>query len=101
MTLQNRPDGGELIERGYFLLTEIRAVDERVFDGSGSTEEGQLAVLRSTHDSRPAGADRLAQALYEYAGFADGIKEQIAGVGGFDVALIDEAFAVTSPPATK
>ena len=75
------------------MLNEITAtIDWQLDDGRSEDADQDLAALKADHEDDSNSADSLAQALYDYASLAKTLKDRIAGLGGFDVALIDEAF---------
>lgn len=84
----------EPMDRAVFILSEMRSTLEWLFDDDKANEtDAQLEALAMEHDSA-ASQDAVAAALFDYAELAERHKEQMAGLGGFDVALIDEARVV-------
>jgi hypothetical protein len=84
------------MERATFVLTEIRSTLEWCFDdGQETDEDGQLENLAREHEGALS-QDALAAALFDYAELGSRVEEKIAGLGGFDVALLDEARALAS-----
>ncbi|APR86465.1 Hypothetical protein A7982_11814 [Minicystis rosea] len=82
-------------ERGRFLLDEITATLEWYFDdGVEDENDAKLSALGSAHADDPQSADALAGALDDYAVLAEPHRDAIDGLGGFDVAHIDEARVV-------
>lgn len=80
--------------RGEFLLSEIKATLEYLFDDDVvDIDDARLERLAATHGT-PTTQDTLASALDDYAGFAALHRKRLDGVGGFQADLIDEAFAV-------
>jgi hypothetical protein len=79
------------LERADFVLAELNATLSFMFDNGVEDEnDARLATLQATHTS-PVSQDALAAALDDYAGLADMHRDDIAGIGGFDPAMIDEA----------
>lgn len=77
--------------RAEFILREIVTTAEFAFDdGVLDVEDARLDALATRHES-PTSQDALAAALDDYAGFAAMHRGKLDGLGGFDVALIDEA----------
>lgn len=86
--------GAAPTDRAQFVLSEIRATLTWVFDdGARSDQDQQLVALAEAHDAAHS-QDDVAAALFEYAEMADRNRGAIAGVGGFDVGLIEEARAL-------
>jgi hypothetical protein len=82
--------GPNPMERGQFILSEIRSVLDWLFDdGKIDQADAQLAALRRAHDGAQS-QDDVAGALHEYAALAGRHRAQLDGLGGFDVSLIDE-----------
>ncbi len=82
-------------ERGRFVLAEIRAAVEYLLDdGVRDDRDAQLARVEAAHEGDPDGADALALALEDFAGLASLHRERLDGLGGFSVALLDEARAI-------
>lgn len=83
-------------ERAQFIASEIEGVLDWHFSSDGVLDErdAQLAQLRDAHADDGAARDVLAQKLQDYAALADTYRDEIDDVGGFDVALIDEAFTL-------
>lgn len=86
------PGRADSTERGRFLLNELTATLEWLFDdGVEDENDARLAVLGNAHAEDPQSADALASALDDYAGLADPHREALDGLGGFEAAYIDEA----------
>lgn len=82
------------IDRAQWVLSEIRATLTWVFEGGAAgDQEQQLLALAEAHDAAQS-QDAVAAALFEYAELAARNREAIQGVGGFDVAWIEEARAL-------
>ncbi len=90
--------GGDnaLDERAQLIASEIEGVLDWHFSSDGVLDErdAQLAQVRDLHADDGAARDVLAQKLQDYAALADTYRDEIDDVGGFDVALIDEAFTL-------
>jgi len=82
------------MDRATYVLGEMRQTLEWLFD-DGKLDEAdvQLEALNTEHDGA-ASQDAVAAALFDYAELSERHKEKMAGLGGFDVALIDEARAL-------
>lgn len=87
---------GALDERAAFLASEIESVIDWHFGSDGVLDErdAQLAQVRESHANDGNARDVLAQKLQDYAALADAYRDEIDDLGGFDAALIDEAFTV-------
>lgn len=82
-------DSREEVERGREVLDELSAVLEFYFDdGVWDEKDAQLAAVAASETRTD---DGLATALHDYAGLAEAHQGAVAGLGGFDVALIGEA----------
>lgn len=78
-------------ERGQFLLSEIRATLQWLFDdGNDDVSDAQLVALGEAHDDALS-QDAVAAALYDYAALAERHSARLQNLGGFDVANIPEA----------
>ncbi|MFT3764171.1 MAG: hypothetical protein QM820_01420 [Minicystis sp.] len=93
------------VERGTFLLDEITATLEWLFDdGVEDENDKQLASLQAAHADDPGSADALALALDDYAALAEPHRAAMDGLGEFDAKHIDEARevakALREKPAT-
>lgn len=87
--------GGASMEHGRFLLDELTATLEWLFDdGVEDENDVRLASLDRVHADDPDTADALASALDDYAALAAPHRTAMDGLGGFDAAYIDEARAV-------
>jgi hypothetical protein len=86
--------GSAPMERAQFVLGELRSTLEWLFDdGKLDEADAQLEALSAEHDSAVS-QDAVAAALFDYAELASRHRAQLAGLGGFDVTLIDEAPAL-------
>jgi hypothetical protein len=79
------------MERALFVLGELRAVLTFLMDDDEEDiDDERLGNLAATYDSA-ASQDAIASALDDYAGFAEYHRESVAGLGGFEAGVIDEA----------
>ncbi|WP_437276837.1 hypothetical protein WME90_37130 [Sorangium sp. So ce375] len=86
------PKKASPFERGQLVLDEITATLEWLFDdGVVDENDARLAKLGQAHAGDPSTADALALALDDYAALAAPQREAMDGLGGFDVAMLDEA----------
>jgi hypothetical protein len=77
--------------RAAFVLAEIRAALAWLMDdGIDDERDAQLKRLNETHRHR-ASQDALAAALDDYVALASRYRDELDGLGDFDVALLDEA----------
>jgi hypothetical protein len=78
--------------RGEELLAEVTGALEWLFDdGVEDENDAKLAKLASEHEGDPDTNDALALALDEYAALASEHRDDLEGLGGFEVKSIDEA----------
>jgi hypothetical protein len=85
----NQPD---VRERAEFVLGEITAALEWLLDdGVDDDRDRQLAALKAEHADGSNSTDALAAELADYAALARQEQKGLEGLGGFDVAMIDEA----------
>lgn len=85
------PAGDEDVQRGRSVLSELTAALEFLFDdGVEDERDAQLARVRQANDDTSS-TDALAGALAEYAGLAEAYRDELDGLGDFEVAMIDEA----------
>ncbi|MEM9459537.1 MAG: hypothetical protein AAGF11_35495 [Myxococcota bacterium] len=85
------PQERESIERGRFVLSELTAALEFLFDdGVEDERDAQLARVQQANDDTGS-IDALASALDDYAALADHYRGELDGFGDFDVGMIDEA----------
>ena len=91
------PRAAPPLARARFVLGEIRAALAFLLDdGKRDVRDVQLEHFAAAGDgSRSASA--LFMRLHHLATFADMHRAELDGLGGFDVALIDEAFALGDP----
>ena len=79
------------VERGEFVLSELRHTLAFLFDDGVSDEQDQqLAQYEEVH-ANPATHDALALALEAYAHFADKHRDRMKGLPEFELGVIDEA----------
>ena len=79
------------VDRARYVISEIRGVLQWYFDdGQLAQTDAQLAELVRAHEGAFS-QDALAAALADYGALAAMHRDAIAGLGGFDAALIDEA----------
>lgn len=83
-------------ERAEFVLSELQASLEYLFDdGVEDEDDERLERLAQVHVN-PASQDALATALDDYAGLAEMQRERLTQLGAFDASLIDEARALAT-----
>lgn len=88
---QRSPSQADPMARATFVLREIVQTSSYVVGLGGDPQDVErLTRLRAAH-RRPVSQDALACALDEYAAFAELHRHELAGVGGFDASLVDEA----------
>jgi hypothetical protein len=91
------PSTAAPIGRATFVLNDIAATLEWSFDdGVEDERDAQLASVKKAHADTPDSHDAWAAELEDYAALAGNYRKQMAGLGGFDVALIDEAKALAA-----
>lgn len=79
-------------ERAQYVSDEIEAVLEWYFDdGVEDEKDVQLAAVQKAHEDKSTSADALASRCEDFAALGRKHKDGISGLGGFDVALLDEA----------
>jgi hypothetical protein len=95
LTIPARPEPAPL-ERAEFILSEISAVLEWLLDdGTDDEKDAQLERLETTYrESRSQ--DALAAALDDYVALASRHRDELDGLGNFDVALLDEGKQVAT-----
>ena len=80
------------VARARYVLGEINATLAWLFDAGVEDEKNaMLASVQAAHVNDPESADALAGQLDDYATLASHYRDEIAGLGGFDPKLIDEA----------
>ncbi len=88
------PQGDDDIQRGRFVLSELTATLDYLFDdGIQDERDVQLARVQRANDDTSS-SDALAMALAEYAGLAEPYRDELDGLAGFEAELIDEAKAL-------
>lgn len=91
------PVSREVVERGEAVLDEFTAVLEFHLDaGIEDARDAQLAAIADLYGTQTRSDDALAAALFEFAALADSVRGELAGLGGFDTATIDEAHELAS-----
>lgn len=86
------PSAAAPMERATFVLNEITSTLEWLFDdGVDDERDAQLAALKKEHADTPDSHDAWAAELDDYAALASQYSKEMDGLGGFDIALIDEA----------
>ncbi len=89
--LTQAPDLQSPIERAQFVVSELHATLEFLFDdGQDDENDARLDALQETHRDSLS-QDAVALALEAYAGLAQMHRDRLSGLGGFDGAMIDEA----------
>ena len=79
------------MERARFVLSELRAALRWCFDdGVRDERDAQLARLIASHDE-VFSQDAIAAALFDFAALAERHRAALAGLGGFDGGLVEEA----------
>jgi hypothetical protein len=85
------PKNSDPMERGQYVLGEITATLEWLFDdGVEDEKDAKLARLEEVHADDDS-TDAMASALDDYATLAQQHRAEMDGLGGFDPKLIDEA----------
>lgn len=86
----------ELMERGHFVVSELKSLLEWHFDdGIEDENDVKLASVSAEHLNDPATPDALASELRDYAALAVEHQEALEGVGGFEGGLLEEAHALS------
>jgi hypothetical protein len=89
------PTQPDVRARAQFVLSEIAAALEWwLDDGVDDDRDQQLASLKSEYADGSTAADTLAAELSDYAALARQEAKGLDGLGGFDMALVDEAEAL-------
>jgi len=84
------------VERGEFLLAEMRQCLQFIFD-DGTDDEADAALVRLNESHNDTSThDALAMSLEGFAIFASRHRERLAILPEFDVAMLDEAVAVAA-----
>lgn len=104
--LSARPAEAAPTDRAVFVLDEITAALEYLFDdGVEDERDAQLASVAAAHADDPSSTDALAAELDDYSALAETYRSELAGLGGFDPAVIDEArdlaIALRARPAAR
>ncbi len=91
-TVDPHSPNADKMARGRFIVDEITATLEWIFnDGVEDEKDAQLASVESAHANDPFTADSMALALEDFSDLGKVYRKEITDVGGFDVALLDEA----------
>ncbi len=94
--MASAPREGQPLPRMRYVLGEMRSALAFLFDdGVRDVRDVQLERLASSKVGSLRSAAGLLTRLYQYATLANMHRAELDGLGGFDVALIDEAFALT------
>ena len=89
-------DKKQLIERASFLISEIGQACEYILDDDTiESTDGALAEAKKRMSDGNNFAT-LVQALVDHSVIADGLRNRLAELGDFDLALIDEAKELVS-----
>lgn len=89
------------LARARFVLAEIRAALGFLFDdGVRDARDIELARIDKNKITRGQSAEALHMRLLHYASLAAEHRAALDGLGGFDAALIDEAFSVADALVT-
>ncbi len=108
--LRTEPLPASPAERGRFVLSEITAALEWLFDDGVEEDDSTGGRVGAARDEAPETVEELAFALEDYSRLAEPYREAIDGIGGFDAALVDEAreiaaalraHALPSPPSPE
>jgi hypothetical protein len=87
----------ELMDRGNFVVNELKAVLEWHFDdGIEDENDSKLARVIAEHQTDPDTPDALAGELRDYAALAGEHRAALDGLGGFSASLIDEAIQLAT-----
>jgi len=86
------PRESDPVGRATYLRSELDAGLAFLFDdGIEDEKDGKLAAIRTAHADTGASANALAAELADYVKLASEHRSALDGLGGFDVALIDQA----------
>ncbi|MDI1450187.1 hypothetical protein [Polyangium sp. 6x1] len=97
LTVDTTKPDEDPIERGRFLLGEIKAALAYHFDdGVTDAADAQLARVGAAHEADPRSADAIAAALADHAALAATYEKELDGLGGFSAASIGEAKKVAA-----
>lgn len=78
-------------ERGLFVLSELTAALEWLFEERLEGDEAEANPPVGAQAEEPETVDELVRALEEYAKLAEPYRRELDRLGGFDASLIDEA----------
>ena len=91
------PTSRESVERGEALIDELTASLEFLFDdGIDDEHDSQLDAISDLYGTRSRSDDALAAALFDFATLAEKHRSDLDGVGGFNLADIDEALTLAA-----
>jgi hypothetical protein len=87
-----KPSADASVTRAQFVVDELASALEWLFD-DGVTDErdAQLATIVEAHRDDPDSEDALAGELADYLGLAMLVKDDLAELAAFDIALLGEA----------
>ncbi len=92
LTVDPKAANADNLARGRFVLDEITATLEWIFDdGVEDERDAQLASVEGAHANDTDTPDLMALALDDFAALGEKYRKDMKDVGGFDIALIDEA----------
>jgi hypothetical protein len=78
--------------RAEFVLSElVAAIEWLLDDGQHDERDRQLSGLRQEHAPYEDAGDSLGTQLADYAALASQLRPRLAGLGGFNMSLIDDA----------
>lgn len=83
-------------ERAEFVLSELVASLEYLFDDDIEDEDDQRLERLAQQHVNPASQDALAAALDDYAGLAEMHRARLTELGAFDASFIGEAHALAT-----
>jgi hypothetical protein len=87
----------EAISRGRAIVDEITAtLAWHLDDGVEDKDDADLAAIEAAHKDDPPTADALALELEDFVRLARPHAKELAGLGGFDPATLDEGLAVAA-----
>ena len=90
--LATTPADDTTVARARFVLDEIAAALEWLFGNADDDEHAaQLAAIEKAHKDDPDSDDAMASELADYVGLAFEVKDTLAKIGVFDIALVEEA----------
>lgn len=82
----------ESTERAEYVLEEISSALEWVCnDGITDEKDAKLAAIVEAHRDDAESEDALASEIADYLGLAEELDDELASIGSFDAAILDEA----------